>query len=156
MPRMNEGRLDLTASKKHYTFSSLKAVHITPGAQVRSNETLLRLRLLMTLSCLLLRLDLHDCCHCFEKEGPLLTSQCLQALAVTIFILHWLLCLQMLPDVLVTSLAVCGRLSSGDARFKVSSRRVSLTSIGGASEPVAEQVSTDADGSFCFMVPPGR
>jgi hypothetical protein len=92
---MSEGRVDITATKKHHSFSSLSAVDVTPSAA------------------------------------------------------H-------LPDITVTSLALCGRLEYGEQRFKGAARRVSLVSNDGAG--ITQQTTADAaSGAFCFAsVPPGR
>jgi hypothetical protein len=92
---MSEGRVDISAAKKHHSFSSLTAVHVTPSAAL-------------------------------------------------------------LPDITVTSLALCGRLEHGEQRFKGSARQVSLVSNDGAG--VSQHTTADAaSGAFCFTsVPPGR
>lgn len=61
---------------------------------------------------------------------------------------------QVLPDITVKSISVCGRLAYGEQQFKVNSRRVSLTSSDGGS--IAEHTAADAASAFCFTVPPGR
>ncbi|KAF6256204.1 hypothetical protein COO60DRAFT_1702424 [Scenedesmus sp. NREL 46B-D3] len=95
LTRMSEGRVEVTATKRHHSFSNLAAAHITPSAAV-------------------------------------------------------------LPDIVVTSLALCGRLEHGEQQFKGAARRVSLVSNDGAG--VTQQTTADAaSGAFCFAsVPPGR
>lgn len=70
MPRMSEGRLDLTASKQHYTFSSLKAVHITPAAQVSSTLALLAMLTLPVKLYLGIAVDV--CSVTFWQQGQVL------------------------------------------------------------------------------------
>lgn len=45
LARMSEGRVDISASKKHHSFSSLTAVHITPSAALLPDITVTALEL---------------------------------------------------------------------------------------------------------------
>lgn len=61
---------------------------------------------------------------------------------------------QVLPDILVKKVGICGRLSYGDAHFKQSSKKVTLTALDGS----GVNMHTLADNLYkwCFLVPPGR
>lgn len=61
---------------------------------------------------------------------------------------------QVLPDILVTKVGICGRLAYGDLHFKKNSKRVTLTAVDGSG--VNMQAIADDFNKFCFMVPPGR
>lgn len=61
---------------------------------------------------------------------------------------------QVLPDILVTKVGVCGRLVYGDLHFKKNSKRVTLTAVDGRG-PNLQAVADDLN-KFCFVVPAGR
>lgn len=58
---------------------------------------------------------------------------------------------QVLPDISVTKLAICGRLTYGDMHFKRNSKKVTLTAVDGASLNL--HTLADDFNRWCFMVP---
>lgn len=61
---------------------------------------------------------------------------------------------QVLPDIIVKKLGVCGRLVYGDQQFKKNSKKVTLTAVDGSG--LNMHTSADDFNKFCFLVPPGR
>jgi hypothetical protein len=61
---------------------------------------------------------------------------------------------QVLPDIIVNKVGVCGRLVYGDLHFKRNSKKVTLTAVDGSG--LNMHTLADDFNKFCFIVPPGR
>lgn len=61
---------------------------------------------------------------------------------------------QVLPDIIVRKVGICGRLSYGDIQFKRNSKKVTLTAVDGSG--INMHTMADDFNKFCFLVPPGR
>lgn len=61
---------------------------------------------------------------------------------------------QVLPDIIVKKVGVCGRLVYGDIHFKRNSKKVTLTAVDGSG--LNMHTLADDFNKFCFIVPPGR